>query len=117
MKGDSRVFVVGDRGVVRFEDGQVWVFADKRWMHLDGRFATQLEDAFFHGKIGSDLRALAATLLQQPFEQTWQWPVPYGTALTLNSRGNGFDLWQQDAQSSSIEPGPKPIIHDQRSPT
>lgn len=42
------------------------------------------------------LRALAATLLGQPFEQTWQWPVPYGTALKLNSRGSGFDLWELD---------------------
>lgn len=42
------------------------------------------------------LRALAAVVLDQPFEQTWQWPVPFGIALTLNSRGTGFDLWEQD---------------------
>jgi MoaA/NifB/PqqE/SkfB family radical SAM enzyme len=57
----SRVFVVGDHGVVRFENGQVWVFADNCWMHLDGRFATALEGAFFHGHMENDLRILAAT--------------------------------------------------------
>lgn len=43
------------------------------------------------------LRALAAILMEQPFERTWQWPVPYGTALSLNARGTGFDLWAQNA--------------------
>ncbi|MEX1215246.1 histidine phosphatase family protein [Saccharospirillum sp.] len=42
------------------------------------------------------LRALAAIVLERPFEQTWQWPVPYGTALILNSHGTGFDLWEHD---------------------
>ncbi|WP_169579663.1 histidine phosphatase family protein [Saccharospirillum impatiens] len=42
------------------------------------------------------LRALAAVMLEQPFERTWQWPVPYGTALIINSRGTGFDLWDRD---------------------
>lgn len=41
------------------------------------------------------LRALAAAMLEQPFERSWQWPVPYGTALKLNSRGTGFELWDQ----------------------
>ncbi len=53
------------------------------------------EGCVFVAHAGS-LRALAAAMLEQPFEQTWQWPVPYGTALKLNSRGTGFDLWEQE---------------------
>ncbi len=57
----ARVFLVGENAVVRFEEGQVWVFADNRWMRLDGRFATALESAFFHGRMDDDMNTLVST--------------------------------------------------------
>lgn len=36
------------------------------------------------------LRALAAILLECPFDTCWQWPLPYATAVRLNPNTAGF---------------------------
>ncbi len=36
------------------------------------------------------LRALAAVLLQRPFDDCWQWPLAYATAVRLDPARAGF---------------------------